>query len=71
MTEHPEQHLISIIIDGDLAGVDETNAKQNHDAWQQLSPDGHKELERQRKEVHIQLDQYDILYYMSPDSTRH
>lgn len=76
MDEHPEQALIEIIMMGDLAGVDEDNYKQVSDAHKQLSEDGKKELERQRKEVHAELDEQEkrsehLLYLMNPNSTRH
>lgn len=71
MTDHPEYELIKTIIDGDLAGVDEDNWQQYTDALKQLSEDGKLELERARAEVKIELDRYDILYYMPSNSTMH
>lgn len=69
---HPEQDLINIIIDADLAGVnEETDYEIVSEAYNRLSADGKIELNRQLDEIHADIITQQILDAMPPDSTKH
>ncbi len=71
MDNHPEQEWINVIIDGELAGVDQVDYEKYKEAKQKLSLDGQKELKKQMQEVIDDFCQKELLENMPANATRH